>query len=128
MAIYTHEHVIRITSDYQILLNLSLTIGFDSNLDTMGASASTLIASATTRLRCLHDMTQSDMQAIKSCMYSCMYVACTQRQGHGFIYSNDDYEDNARIKHASAMPHLLHHTTLFLRPVNDLLESLKADH
>ena len=50
----------------------------DSNLDTTGASASVLIASATTRVRRLHDMTQSDMQAIRSCMYSymnaCMYV------------------------------------------------------
>ena len=48
------------------------------NSDTTGALASTLIASATTRVRCLHNMTQSDMQAIRSCMYSymnaCMYV------------------------------------------------------
>ena len=49
-------------------------------------------------------------------MYSCIYVACTQRQGHGFIYSIGDYEDDARINivthqlfgsgvYQSAMPH-----------------------
>ena len=63
-GIYMHEQVIQTTSN--------------SNLDTTGALASALIASATTRVRRLHDMTQSDMQAIRSCMYSymnaCMYV------------------------------------------------------
>ena len=49
-------------------------------------------------------------------MYSCIYVACTQCQGHGFIYSSGDYEDDARINimtrqllrsavYQSAMPH-----------------------
>ena len=51
-GIYMHEQVIRTTSD--------------SNSDTTGASASALIASATTRVRHLHDMTQSGMQAIRS--------------------------------------------------------------
>ena len=94
MGIYTHEQVIRTTSDCQTLLNLSLTIGFDSNSDTTGASASALIASATTRVRRLHDMTQSGMQAIRSCMYSymnaCMYV---HLQHHA-------YEDHGSNKQA----------------------------
>ena len=51
-GIYTHEQVIRTTSN--------------SNSDMTGASASALIASATTRVRHLHDMTQSGMQAIRS--------------------------------------------------------------
>ena len=66
----------------------------DSNSDMTGASASMLIASATTRVRCLHDMTQSDMQAIRSCMYSymnaCMYV---HLQHHA-------YEDHGSYKQA----------------------------
>jgi len=66
----------------------------DSNSDTTGALASALIASATTRVRRLHDMTQSDMQAIRSCMYSymnaCMYV---HLQHHA-------YEDHGSYKQA----------------------------
>ena len=67
---------------------------FDSNSDTTGVSTSALIASATTRVRRLHDMTQSDMQAIRSCMYSymntCMYV---HLQHHA-------YEDHGSYKQA----------------------------